>query len=54
MGVVKMFSFSGGLREDASSHLFVHQLTFEVFLFLYLATALIVQNLNIYKTVRLE
>lgn len=46
-----MVFFSGKIRFDAASHIVVHRLVFEAILFLYLVTALWMQNLNIYKKV---
>ncbi len=39
------------MRADAASHLLRHALFFELFLFSYLFCALLLQKVNIYKTV---
>ena len=40
-------------RQEASSHLLKHPLSFEAFLYVYLVAALCIQNVNIYKKVSL-
>ena len=40
------------MKADSASHLLRQPVSFELFLFAYLACALVLQKINIYKTVR--
>lgn len=42
------------MKADSASHLMKQPISFELFLFFYLICALLLQKINIYKTVRAE